>query len=193
MKIYTKRGDEGFTDLFGGERVPKNHLRVKATGAVDGACAAIGLAHSAVPENASLRNDLERIMKLLFCAGAEIACAQKERAHELLEKWLKNHIEDRHITWMEEAIDAQEAHLTPLRNFILPCGSDGAARLHYARICVRHAEIALIDLKGLGEDVRPEIMKFFNRLSDFLFVLARIANKNANTPDITWSGNISDC
>lgn len=192
MKIYTKRGDEGFTDLFGGERVPKTHIRVKTGGAIDGACAAIGLAYSAPNVSDPIKKDLAKIMKLLFSAGAEIACASKERAHELLDRKLKNHIEEHHIGWMESIIDAEEANLPPLKSFILPCGSDEAARLHYARYFVRHAETMLIELKDENEAVRPEILRFFNRLSDLLFMLARRANSDAHMPDIPWSGRLTD-
>ena len=128
------------------------------------------------------------IMKLLFCAGAEIATASKESAKQILEKYLKNHINEEHILELERAIDNLEIKLTPLKSFILPCGTDMAARLHFARTMVRKAEIALIDLRESGEKVREEILQFFNRLSDYLFVLARFANYAVSVEDITWNG-----
>jgi cob(I)alamin adenosyltransferase len=191
VKIYTKRGDEGETDLFGGGRVPKNHVRVRAYGEIDCANTAIGLAYSTPGVSDGIKHDLVYVMQLLFCAGAEIATAPKQSAHLLLEKHLKNAIEESHILWLERAIDEREALLTPLKSFILPCGTDAASRLHWARNSVRQAEIMLMDLKDTGEEVRPQILKFFNRLSDFLFVLARVANAEAKVPDITWSGSIS--
>lgn len=191
MKIYTKRGDEGETDLFGGGRVKKNHVRVRAYGEIDCANTAIGLAYSAAGLSDDIKQDLVKIMKLLFCAGAEVATAPKQHAHDLLERRLKNHIEERHIEWLESSIDTRELSLAPLKSFILPCGSDGAARLHWARNVVRRAEVMLMDLTDSGEALRPEIIKFFNRLSDYLFVMARVANLRAQVSDITWSGSMS--
>lgn len=191
MKIYTKRGDAGDTDLFGGERVKKNHLRVKTYGLIDSANTALGLAYSSADASEKIKEHLVRLMQLLFCAGAEVATAPKERAMALLEKRLANHINDDHVTELERAIDAMESTLTPLRNFILPCGTDTSARLHGARNAVRTAEIALIDLAELSP-VRAELIRFFNRLSDYLFVLARVANQDRGVNDITWSGALDD-
>lgn len=191
MKIYTKRGDTGETDLFGGERVLKNHIRVKAYGEIDAANTALGLAYSSSDASFRVKRELEQIMKLLFCAGAEVATSSKESAQALLEKRLQNRIRDRHIEGLEQAIDAMEENLTPLTNFILPCGTDTAARLHGARNMVRKAEIALMDLAEKTV-VRGEIIKFFNRLSDYLFVLARVANFEAGVKDITWSGTLDE-
>lgn len=188
MKIYTKRGDDGQTDLFGGERVKKNHLRVKAYGEIDIANTAIGLAYSSDNLSDAIKNDLLTIMNLLFCAGAEIATSSHQHAHDLLKKRLKNHIDNSHILWLEQTIDRYEESLSPLQNFILPCGSDVSSRLHLARNFVRKAEIALIDLYDNKEMISREILIFFNRLSDLLFVLARMANKEFGMKDITWSG-----
>jgi cob(I)alamin adenosyltransferase len=188
MKIYTKRGDEGETDLFGGERVKKTHIRVRAYGEIDCANTGIGLVYSDKNLSDAIKKDLLRIMKLLFCAGSEIATAPKKHAHDLLDRQLKNYIENHHILWLEQSIDKYELDLPPLKSFILPCGCEASARLHLARNLVRKAEIALIDLREFKEVVRPEILKFFNRLSDFLFVLARVANQEAQVSDIPWSG-----
>lgn len=190
MKIYTKRGDTGETDLFGGQRVLKNHVRVQAYGDIDTANSAIGFAYGASDLSKNAKKELLMIMRLLFCAGAEIATASKAKAQELLEKHLKNSIDESHVLLLEKSIDDMETKLSPLRNFILPCGSDAAGRLHLARNMVRKAEISLISLRCHNEHVRPEIIKFFNRLSDFLFVLARLANKEAQILDQTWSGNL---
>ncbi len=188
MKIYTKKGDSGETDLFGGARVLKSHVRVKAYGEIDCANTAIGLVYSTPGLSDSLKNQLEKIMKLMFSAGAEVATAPKDSAMILLEKNLKNRLSERHITWLEESIDQAEEKLSPLRNFILPCGSDAAARLHFARNMVRKAEVALIELREAGFELRSEIIIFFNRLSDLLFVLGRLANHEAKCPDILWNG-----
>lgn len=190
MKIYTKRGDAGETDLFGGGRVTKNHDRVRAFGSIDVANTAVGLAYSTSGLGGSIRQDLEQVMKLLFCAGAEIATAPKKTAQSLLKKHLQNQIDKEHVLWLEQRIDEHEEELLPLKNFILPCGSDASARIQWARAMVRQAEISLVGLVE-QEDVRPEMLQFFNRLSDFLFVLARSANKEAGVQDITWSGTLS--
>lgn len=190
MKIYTKRGDQGLTDLFGGGRVLKNCDRVKAYGAIDAANSTIGLAFSAQDSPASLKARLVDIMKLLFCAGAEVATAPRASAQDILQRSLENRIEQSHIEAIERDIDEVELELEPLKSFILPCGSDVSARLHMARTAVRYAESCLVDLKERGEDVRPIIIQFFNRLSDYLFVLARLANKEASVGDILWSGKL---
>lgn len=192
MKIYTKRGDGGQTDLFGGERVSKSHIRVKAYGDIDSANTAIGLAYSTPGLSEWLKKELVHIMKLLFCAGAEIATAPKESARALLEKHLKNRISESHVVLLEQAIDNAEIGLIPLKSFILPCGADASARLHFARNMVRGAEISLIALGEAGHEVRPEILHFFNRLSDLLFVFARVANAEAGIEDIAWSGHLKD-
>jgi cob(I)alamin adenosyltransferase len=101
---------------------------------------------------------------------------------------MKNRITEKHIETLESAIDDMENRLAPLTTFILPCGSDGGARLHFARAKVRVAEISLIDLNENHEPVRPEILKFFNRLSDYLFVMARLQNAQAGANEIHWSG-----
>jgi len=192
MKIYTKRGDTGQTDLFGGGRVSKSHIRVKAYGDIDGANTAIGLAYSTPSVSALMKSRLMWIMKLMFSAGAEIATQPKDSAALLLEKHLKNYIHSHHIERLEHDIDRMEEELCPLRNFILPCGSDLSARLQFARTMVRKAEVSLIELAERQEAIRPEIIRFFNRLSDYLFVLARLANKENLIEDIVWSGKLTD-
>ena len=192
MKIYTKRGDTGETDLFGGARVSKSHIRVKTFGDIDVANSAIGLAFSAPGASDEIKEGLTMIMKWLFCAGAEVAAVEKDSALALLKKRLKNHIGDHHITKLEQKIDYMESRLNPLKSFILPCGSDLSARLHFARTMVRRAEISLIELCHAKEQVRPEIIRFFNRLSDYLFVMARLSNQDAFMQDIVWNGQIDD-
>lgn len=187
MKIYTKRGDKGLTDLFGGMRVSKNHFRVKAYGLIDAANCGLGLVYSISHSVPIIKEHIHKIMGLLFCAGSEIACAPNEKAHEILFKHLKSPINKEHVLEMEEAIDELELLLKPLKNFILPTGSELASRLHFARNLVRQAEIGLCDLKEQDEPVRDEIIMFFNRLSDFLFVLARFSNQKLNISDEEWN------
>lgn len=192
MKIYTKGGDQGYTDLFGGGRVLKSNVRVKAYGEIDAANSALGLAASTPHLSPRLYDELLYTMKLLFCAGAEIATAPKDSAQKLLERQLENRLAESHVLRLEQVIDELEAKLSPLKSFVLPCGSDAAARLHNARTAVRKAESALIELKEQNEPVRPLIIQFFNRLSDYLFVLARFANKEHSCPERLWNGKLKD-
>lgn len=191
MKIYTKRGDKGETDLFGGQRVKKNHVRVKAYADIDAANCAIGLAECAPDAAAEIKVELLVIMKQLFCAGSEIATASKKSAQEILEKRLSNRISHQHVHSMEEKIDNVEKRLKPLTTFILPGGSECSARLHLARVMVRRVEASLLDLMDCGEAVSEEILCYFNRLSDYLFVLARLNNQELGVVDIPWSGELS--
>jgi cob(I)alamin adenosyltransferase len=190
VKIYTKRGDEGFTDLFGGARVLKNHAQVRAYGEIDMANSAIGFALSAAVDS-DLRDNLLWAMRLLFSAGSEVATAQKSSAEAILEKHLDEPIQDQHSEMLESMIDAAEGELVPLKTFILPTGSDLSARLHLARCAVRRVEVALLDFRAEGLKLRPEILKFFNRLSDALFVFARLANHRQSSPEIYWQGSPS--
>lgn len=189
MKIYTKRGDSGLTDLFGGDRVKKLHIQVRAYGAIDHANSALGLVCAASDVAVDTKKYILNLMKLLFCAGAEIATAQKSSAQKLLEKNLENKITQDHVSKLENKIDKLEQELEPLKSFILPTGCEGAARLHFARSCVRQAEIALVELQE-HQPVREEISIFFNRLSDLLFVLARYVNYQAQITEQNWSGRL---
>src|SRR5262245_51316410 len=153
MKIYTKGGDQGFTDLFGGGRVLKNNLRVKAYGAIDAANSAIGMAASAPTLGTWLKDELHYVMKLLFSAGAEVATASKDSAQKLLDRELENRLSDVHVLRLERTIDEVQAQLMPLKSFVLPSGSDTAARLHNARTAVRNAECALVDLREAKEQL----------------------------------------
>lgn len=191
MKIYTKRGDKGDTDLFGGQRVKKNHARVKAYGDIDTANSAIAMAYSAPDMALEIKAKLLLIMAELLCAGAEVATAPKKSAHDILERRLKNRISKPHIEAIEEAIDQVEEQLSPLTTFILPAGSDASARLQFARTMVRRVEVSLLDLMETKEEVSDEILSYFNRLSDYLFVLARLANQSAKVAEIPWSGQLS--
>lgn len=169
MKIYTKRGDKGQTSLFGGARVSKSDPRVVAYGAVDAANSAIGWV-AALPD---LSFDLTSIMSDLFDIGAELATATNTQ------------IVASRVTQLEHHIDEAEEQLTPLRSFILPTGCEAAARLHMARTAVRRAEQEIVSLGG----VRNEVIMYINRLSDLLFVWARLCNHRQNLPDILWKAN----
>ena len=181
MKIYTRIGDTGETGLFGGERVSKDHRRVAAYGDVDELNASIGAAVAAAPPDfeAAL---LERIQRDLFTVGAELATPDPARLAKALSG---PPVGDGDTAELEAAIDRLDATLPPLRNFILPGGTPKGAALHLARTVCRRAERSVVTL-ARDTAVSPAIVKYLNRLSDLLFVLARAANARAGRGDVTW-------
>ncbi len=191
MKLYTKTGDTGSTGLFGGGRVSKAHPRVNAYGVVDEANAFVGLAAAAAA--GPLRLLLEEVMSDLFDLGAELATPHDDKAAHKLEQRLSSNVDDRRIAALERRIDEAEAVLPPLKTFVLPTGSETAARLHVARTVVRRAERAVVDLRDAhAQPVRGEIVRYLNRLSDLLFALARQANHDEGLGDIAWRARKSD-
>ena len=181
MKIYTKSGDGGDTGLFGGERVPKDHRRVAAYGDVDELNAAIGFALALAPE-AFERSLFHTVQRDLFTIGAELATPDVSKLRRSLPG---PEIGEAAVAALEAAIDAQEATLPPLKNFILPGGTTKAAALHVARTVCRRAERSVVALSHDGP-VSPAIVKYLNRLSDLLFVSARAANAQAGRTDLRW-------
>lgn len=181
MKIYTKTGDGGETGLFAGGRVPKDHPRVAAYGDVDELNAALGLAAALEPRDFE-RELFETVHRHLFTIGAELATPDAAK----LDKALPGpRLGEGHVTELERAIDRHEAQLTPLRDFILPGGTPKAAALHVARTVCRRAERGVVRLTRESA-VSPVILRYLNRLSDLLFVLARAANARAREPDLRW-------
>jgi len=186
MKIYTRTGDDGETALFGGGRVPKDHLRVEAYGTVDELNAALGRAVREV-EVAESRERLGLLQHDLFAIGSHLATpppAEGRRAPELPP------LPEPRIEEMEAWMDAAETELPPLRAFILPGGSEGAAELHLARTICRRAERSLLPLlrDGAGA-VEPGVsfaLRYLNRLSDLLFVLARLENVRTGVVEVEW-------
>ena len=177
MKIYTKTGDDGTTGLFGGQRVPKSDPRIDCFGSVDELNAAIGVA--AVSTNGELLEHLREIQNDLFVLGAHLATPAEQQNKSLPP------LDDAIVHRLEMQIDSAEASLAPLRNFILPGGSETAARLHLARTVCRRAERLLVDFAH-DRPVSSTMLTYLNRLSDWLFVQARLANSNANVADIPW-------
>ena len=187
MKLYTKTGDRGDTGLFGGERVRKDHERVRAYGAIDEANSAIGMAASASPALPSdISAELPGIMSDLFDVGAELATPSG--GADALAKKLVTRVDAARIAELERFIDAVEAEVPPLQTFVLPAGTDGAARLHYARTVVRRAEREIVSLSSSANvTLRDDVIIYVNRLSDLLFAWARLANHRAGVGDVPWS------
>ena len=182
-KIYTKTGDAGETGLLGGGRVPKDHLRVEAYGQVDELNAMIGLALALEPQP-YCRELLEQVQRELFHIGAELAMMGPTKAAKALRR---PPIGLQQVAVLEEAIDRHEAELPPLTQFILPGGVPKGAALHLARTVCRRAERAVVRLhREHGAGATSSVVPYLNRLSDLLFVLARVANRSAGVPDITW-------
>lgn len=167
-RIYTRTGDDGTTGLVDGSRLPKHAPRLEAVGAVDEANAAIGWARLAATDHA---DDLARIQNELFDLGADLATPGEDfTPSDMVLRMIPGQAE-----WLEQRMDALNETLEPLRSFILPGGSEAAARLHIARTAVRRAERAMTALAA-GEPVNPAALAYINRLSDYLFVLARTVN-----------------
>jgi len=182
VKIYTKTGDAGETSLAGGSRVPKDDVRVAAYGDVDEANAAIGSARATPP--ADLADPLlAEVQRDLFAIGG--ALASRDPAALRAEQRAKLGVTAERIRALERAIDDAERDLAPLRQFVLPAGAPKAAALHLARTVCRRAERSTVRLAH-EQPVAPEILAYLNRLSDLLFVLARLANLRAGQPDVMW-------
>ncbi len=179
MKIYTKTGDGGETGLFGGGRVRKSDLRVSAYGEVDELNAAVGVVRSGV-EDPEIEAHLARIQDELFCVGAELATPHGVKARSAIPA-----VDAGWTSRLETAIDAWEAQLPPLTKFVLPGGTRTAAALHLARCTCRRAERLVVALAAEAE-VAPAVLAYLNRLSDFLFVAARVANHRAGRRETEW-------
>jgi cob(I)alamin adenosyltransferase len=180
-KIYTKTGDDGRTALFGGGRVPKDHARVEAYGDVDELNACLGMARS-VDLMPRIDEILAPVQVDLFAIGALLATPHPEKHKEQLEK---ARISDQRIAQLEQAIDDCDAELAPLKAFILPGGTTKAAALHVARTVCRRAERAIIRMQQT-DDVPQIVIVYLNRLSDLLFMLARVANRRAGAAEVLW-------
>jgi len=176
MKIYTRTGDDGSTSLFSGERVSKTNLRVEACGTLDELNCVIGAARAASPTTPADKS-LATIQHLLFGLGADLATSGKGRR--------ASRIEPVAITWMETEIDRMAAELPPLKNFILPGGSAAASQIHLARAICRRAERAVVNLSQ-SEEINKNELIFLNRLSDFLFILARYENFLSGATEEKW-------
>jgi cob(I)alamin adenosyltransferase len=184
-RVYTRSGDAGETSLATGERIPKDDARVEAYGTVDELNAALAMARAAVSELGRiddarrLDETLRRAQSELFCVGAELA--SPDPATLTIGRVTADHVEA-----IEGEIDAYNDDLEPLTEFLLPGGGTASAHLHLARVVCRRAERRAVALARLV-DVEAAVLKYLNRLSDLLFVLARWAARSAGQPEYLWS------
>lgn len=179
-KIYTRTGDKGLTALGDGTRVPKPSARVEAYGTVDETNSTVGLAR--LHADGDVDAALARIQNDLFDLGADLCRPGRDKDDQL--DYTPLRMVDSQVLRLEAEIDAMNTRLTPLRSFILPGGSPLAAHLHLCRTVSRRAERLTVELAG-QEDVNPEAVKYLNRLSDWFFVAARIANDDGRA-DVLW-------
>ncbi|MGN6209780.1 cob(I)yrinic acid a,c-diamide adenosyltransferase [Asticcacaulis sp.] len=180
-KIYTRTGDDGTTGLADGSRRPKDDPRLVAIGSVDEANAALGLVRLNSAGDPALDALLARIQNELFDLGADLATPSDEVS------WTPLRIKAHQVVALEAALDVFNAPIAPLTSFILPAGSALSAHLHLARTVARRAERDAVALARIdGEAVNPEALRYLNRLSDLLFVLARHANDQGRA-DVLWA------
>lgn len=179
MKIYTRTGDRGETGLLGSPRVRKSDPRVEAYGEVDELNAAIGAARASL-EDPEIDAHLARVQDELFRVGAELATPPGAKQRPAVPP-----VDPGFAERLEQAMDGWDRELPPLRHFVLPGGTRGAAALHLARCVCRRAERRAVALAGASE-VAPPVLGYLNRLSDFLFVAARVANRRAGRDETVW-------
>ena len=181
-KIYTRRGDDGTTRLGGGQQVPKHSLRIEAFGTVDELNSQIGVAIACALDG-ELAEGLATIQNELFHLGSDLCVLEEDK-----QKMPVPQIEQRHVDALERILDRLTEQVGPLENFILPGGSTGAAQLHVARTVCRRAErlvVALAEREPVGEFA----VRYLNRLSDALFVMARFENLKKGVSDVTWDSH----
>ena len=181
MKIYTRTGDDGTTGLGSRRRVSKANLRVEAYGTVDELNSVLGVARS-LGLGESCDSTLERVQSELFALGSDLCIPEADKVD-----WPVPSIQEEQVQALEIAMDDLDRELEPLKNFILPGGSPGAAQLHLARTVARRCERLLVRLQG-EETIDPLNIRYLNRLSDALFVMARAENRRLGIRDIVWSG-----
>ena len=179
MKIYTKTGDSGMTSLFGGKRVKKSNSRIEAYGTVDELNSVLGIV---LTEDVSKRTEqiLKEVQSTLFTIGSELATPSNVTSKS------KQSLAKEEIESLEQYIDQLESELPELKNFILPGGKKSAALLQFARTICRRAERRIIDIES-EEEINFNIMIYFNRLSDLLFVSSRYENHVASIEEVIWN------
>jgi cob(I)alamin adenosyltransferase len=185
MKVYTKTGDTGTTALFGGTRVPKHHIRIESYGTVDELNSHIGLIRDQ-EINFIYKNNLAEIQNKLFTVGAILATPpDKEVLKNGKERLNIPKIGEKEIEFLENAIDFMEQHLPQMTHFVLPGGHTTVSYCHVARCVCRRAERLAVHLNEI-EAIDDYVLKYLNRLSDYLFVLARKLSQDLNAEEVQW-------
>jgi cob(I)alamin adenosyltransferase len=184
MKIYTKTGDKGTTSLIGGTKVPKSHVRIEAYGTVDELNSYLGLLRDIIPHLHST-GLIAVIQDRLFTIGSSLACdPEKEPRMKLPDLQMKD------IQLLENEIDSMNEELEPMKNFIIPGGHPTISHIHIARCICRRAERACVRLEMESLEVEPLVLQYLNRLSDYLFMLARFAGKILGIQEIPWKARV---
>lgn len=184
FRIYTRTGDKGSTSLIGGVRVLKSHIRIESYGTVDELNSQLGLVND-LSADAEVTEWLREVQDRLFTLGAELATAP--------DKDVKMKLPDLHeadITWLEGRIDLMNESLPEMRSFILPGGNAGASACHVARCICRRAERICVGMQEDGETIPELAVGYLNRLSDFLFVLARYIGHKAGAAELPWRARV---
>lgn len=184
FKIYTKTGDKGGTSLIGGVRVPKSHIRIEAYGTVDELNSVIGMVND-MANDATTSEWLREIQDRLFTVGSVLATAPDKDVKMKLPD-----VHDADVTWLEERIDKMNKELPEMRSFILPGGNLASSTCHVARCVCRRAERICVAMQENSEPIPELIIQYLNRLSDFLFVLARYIAHNNGAEDLPWRARI---
>lgn len=182
LKIYTKTGDSGQTGLFGGKRLPKHHIRIEAYGTVDELNSYLGLLRDVIGDS-TLRMKLKTLQDRLFDLGSVLAC-DPDKDFKL------PGIQEADVSFLESEIDNMTARLPELKNFILPGGHSTVSFCHIARCVCRRSERMVVAL-SMEEQVEEINIRFLNRLSDYLFVLARKLGKGLDVEEVTWQSRSS--
>ncbi|RYE23906.1 MAG: cob(I)yrinic acid a,c-diamide adenosyltransferase [Sphingobacteriales bacterium] len=184
FKIYTKTGDKGSTSLIGGVRVPKNHIRIESYGTVDELNSYLGMVNDMV-QHSVINEWLREIQDRLFTLGAVLATTPDK---EVKMKLPDLHEED--VQWLEARIDMMNGELPEMRSFIIPGGNLGASTCHVARCVCRRAERLCVGMQEQEEYVPELIIQYLNRLSDFLFVLARYIGHINKAEELPWRARV---
>lgn len=184
FKIYTKTGDKGTTSLIGGTKVPKSHLRIEAYGTVDELNSYIGLCKDLITDENG-RQVLQEVQDRLFTIGSSLACDPVKEP-----KMQMPDLKEEDVNLLEKEIDKMNDVLPPMKNFILPGGHPTVSHIHIARCVCRRAERCCVRLELESTEVEPVIIKYINRLSDYLFVLARYAAHQLGSGEIPWKARV---
>ncbi|CAM3266120.1 cob(I)yrinic acid a,c-diamide adenosyltransferase [Vagococcus fessus] len=180
MRIYTKYGDSGYTRIVSGKRLKKDDIRVESYGTIDELCSHIGLALTCVPKEWSMYNELLLVQQEVFDCGSDLAVPNfyrpfklKSSSTENLEEWIDNYLKE-----------------TPnIEHFIIPGGTKLAAQLHVVRTTARRAERRIVTLMSQESDINPAVLTYINRLSDYIFVISRVANLRQSGQEITYTNS----